>query len=156
MKFNLNEKSYFHVIQHHLWEDSIKDDIVKQNCDISIIEIDGSICKDKKSLMNEMAKKLNFPCYFSHNWDSFDECLNDLEWLEFIGLLIVFKNTESLLVNELDNLDNFYDIILNATIEWNEIITLGESANLPKIFHLIFTTDNVDLLQDKLKAYRIR
>lgn len=156
MDINLSGKSYFNVTLHNLWEDSIKDDIVNKNCDILIIEIEGSICKNKKSLMNEMAKKLNFPCYFSHNWDSFDECLNDLEWLEFIGLIIVFKNTEYLLVNELDELDNFYDLILQAAIEWNETIRFGESRTLQKIFHLIFTTDNVDLLQDKLKAYRNR
>lgn len=37
---------------------------------------------DKVSLINELAKLLNFPEYCQTNWDSLEECLCDLEYKE--------------------------------------------------------------------------
>jgi hypothetical protein len=35
----------------------------------------------KQQLFKFFAEKLRFPEYFGFNWDAFDECINDLSWL---------------------------------------------------------------------------
>lgn len=37
--------------------------------------------KNKNELLATAGAALGFPDYFGHNWDAFDECLNDLAWL---------------------------------------------------------------------------
>ena len=38
--------------------------------------------KKKIVLLEHIARSLRFPSYFNQNWDSFDECLSDLSWLQ--------------------------------------------------------------------------
>ncbi len=37
---------------------------------------------DKASLLDAVAGALSFPSYFRPNWDSYEECLLDLGWLD--------------------------------------------------------------------------
>lgn len=43
------------------------------------INIDGKKCTTKMDLFNEFSSKCQFPEYFSNNWDSFDEIINDIK-----------------------------------------------------------------------------
>lgn len=47
----------------------------------SIRIVRGRRCATKAALFNEWAAALQFPGYFGHNWDAFDECLADRSWL---------------------------------------------------------------------------
>lgn len=142
------ERKYVHIYEYFERE-RIKEKIINQSNDILIIEIECSNCKDKQSLMIEMFNKLNFPSYFSYNWDSLDECLNDLEWIEYESLIIVLKDTEYLLVNETYNLVYFYDIISESLNEWNEGKNFDRDKTLSRIYYVFSTTENVNLLQGK-------
>lgn len=103
--------------------------------------------------MIEMDAKLNFPSYFSHNWDSLDECLNDLEWIDYGSLIIVLKDEESLLSHETYNLEYFYKIILDSLNEWNKGINSDIEKTISRVFYVFSTTENVNLLKEKLKKY---
>lgn len=151
MHRKLIEKNYIYICKYFEWEEKIKEEIINNSNDVLVVEIECENCKDKQSLMTEMANKLNFPSYFSYNWDSFDECLNDLEWIEFSNLIIVLKDTEYLLVNEIDNLGCFYDIISDSLIEWNEDRNCNDYKILSKIYCVLSTVENLKLLEKSLK-----
>ncbi len=37
--------------------------------------------RSKQKLLRTLAKELQLPAYFGHNWDALEECLRDLSWL---------------------------------------------------------------------------
>lgn len=133
------ERKYVNIYEYFEWE-RIREKIAKQSNNILIIEIECSNCKDKQSLMIEMFNKLNFPSYFSYNWDSLDECLNDLEWIEYESLIIVLKDIEYLLVNETYNLEYFYDIISDSLSEWSEGENFDRDKTSSRIYYVFSTT----------------
>ncbi|HEX5499300.1 MAG TPA: barstar family protein [Thermomicrobiales bacterium] len=42
--------------------------------------IDLAPATTKTAVLAEFARRLEFPAYFGHNWDAFDECFRDLAW----------------------------------------------------------------------------
>jgi hypothetical protein len=59
----------------------------------------GSRMRTKQGLLDEFAAVLQFPSGMGMNWDSFDECLNDLEWLEGEAAALFIFDAEQLLAD---------------------------------------------------------
>jgi len=53
-----------------------------------LIIINGFECSDKENLFNTFGEELQFPDYFGHNWDAFEEVINDLPFTEDFRILI--------------------------------------------------------------------
>lgn len=47
--------------------------------------------RDKNAFLNALAKALQFPDYFGHNWDAFYDCLLDLQHGDGAGTLLVLR-----------------------------------------------------------------
>ena len=95
----------------------------------------GSKSQTAAALFDEMAAALQFPYYFGENWDALDECLNDLEWLDASGLILIFTEAERLLAREpAVELSELLDILEDAAR------SLGQShrAARPQPFHAVF------------------
>ena len=71
-------------------------------------------------LFNEFAAALQFPCYFGNNWNAFDECIADLEWLPGNGYLIMIVDGSQVLRDEPDELAVFFRIMRLVAQEWAE------------------------------------
>ncbi len=82
--------------------------------------IDGEKCSVLPYFYDEIAKALNFPDYFSPNFDSLDECLNDLSWIEQNHIQLLIFNYEDLLYEEKYNLEVVNNIFANAISELEE------------------------------------
>jgi RNAse (barnase) inhibitor barstar len=59
--------------------------------------VDGSRIKDKATFLDAFAAAFHFPSYFGHNWDAFEESLQDLSWEhpeKAAGILIVYHDAQ--------------------------------------------------------------
>lgn len=155
MKYDFTKSPYFHLVTTFEWNTEINNYIKDSYGDFLYIEIDCETCKDVNSLLNEIAKKFNFPDYFGCNWMALDECLNDLDWLEFIGCIITMKNLEKLLINQQDALKIFYGILSDTVNEWNLGRSFDGYPTQPTPFHVICTTNDIDSCKQKLNTNNI-
>lgn len=118
---------------------------------ISVRIIRGQRCIDHDRLFQEWAAALQFPYYFGHNWDAFDECLADLEWLNSDGIVLLVSNSDRLLQDE-TGISTFFDILEKVAAEWDD--TRSRSSDRPEagfIFRAIFqySPDNGGDLRDR-------
>lgn len=100
----------------------------------------GSKMRTTQGLFDEWAAALQFPPYFGENWDAFDECLNDLEWLHGECAALILLDAEELLQDADPAEARILFDILSA-----------EQSDLP--FHVIYQTEEgLESLLDGLKA----
>ncbi len=62
--------------------------------------IRGEFSQTIEDFFREASAAFRFPYYFGWNWAAFDECMTDLEWLRFNGLLFVIDHAEMLFRRE--------------------------------------------------------
>jgi RNAse (barnase) inhibitor barstar len=55
----------------------------------NVTYIEGSLCSDKQEMFSTFSEVLGFPQYFSNNWDSFEEIINDLELNDDYKIIII-------------------------------------------------------------------
>lgn len=100
--------------------------------------VDGERCKTKAALLAEFAARLHFPEYFGHNWDAFDECIRDLDWIHATGYVIVATHAEALLVESPADYTTFVDVMNSAGEEWaSPRFQDAEPAGVP--FHVLLS-----------------
>jgi RNAse (barnase) inhibitor barstar len=81
--------------------------------------IDGELNKTADDFYINIAKAIHFPDYFGNNIDSFDELINDLDWLEENDIKIIFKNYDEFLSDENDEIREIILTVLDdAAAEW--------------------------------------
>jgi len=88
-------------------------------------------------LYDEFAAALQFPCYFGENWNAFDECLTDLEWLPGSGYVLLIMDSLHVLSNQRSELGVFMRIIRDVAIEWRK------TRDMP--FHVLFQCIDADV-----------
>ena len=91
---------------------------IRQFPGLRFITVRGEACRTKAGLFEEFARTLKFPDYFGRNWDAFDECINDLEWLDGAGYVVAVTKAERLLADEDVEYSRFVDILSSAGNEW--------------------------------------
>ena len=123
-----NDIELFQQLYHQLNE--------KSSNELFLISIDGKDCSNKKALFNTFSSKLQFPDYFGDNWDAFNDCFNDLEWLDSNQYVLFFKNFEETLTQDIDELEIFLEIIEEAIKDWTLGVDYG-IERLPKSFHFV-------------------
>jgi hypothetical protein len=111
--------------------------------------LDGEKMKTKQTLFEEFACQLDFPTYFGYNWDAFDECINDLSWLNANVFILGFINSEKILCDENDvELKIFGSLLSEACDSWalplDEENDWGRSG---KPFHILMQHQDEQQLQ---------
>lgn len=70
--------------------------------------------RDKGSLLLLIGAALQFPYYYSRNWDSLQECVRDLSWIESREITIFFAEADTLKTSLGDDLGVLASILADA------------------------------------------
>lgn len=89
---------------------------------------------------DEFAAALQFPYYFGENWDAFNDCLCDLEWLRADAVVICVTDALRLLDASPADAKKFAAILQDAARHWNHPAK-KESA---RPFHAVLHTALAD------------
>lgn len=68
--------------------------------------IRGWRCKTETDFLREYSSAFQFPDYFGNNWNAWDECAADLDWLSFTSLALVIDHYELMFCKEKDVADS--------------------------------------------------
>ena len=88
---------------------------------ISVIVFRGQKMQTCDSAFDEMSAALQFPYYFGNNWNAFDECLNDPDWMPRGRLVIVLTHAERLFAQEKlqeHQVKTLVKILERASVDW--------------------------------------
>lgn len=113
--------------------------ISNQNPGTVVRYIRGQKCRTKNELFNEFSSALQFPYYFGENWDAFDECINDLDWIDGKSYIIVILDADAVFHNDDAQFKTLIQVIQRASTEWGK----GTNTAIPVPFHVIFHSEEV-------------
>jgi RNAse (barnase) inhibitor barstar len=99
--------------------------------------LNGDKCASAAGLFAEFARVLDFPDYFGHNWDAFEECLADLEWLPARGYVLLLSQAEQVLREDEDGYETFLEVLSDAGEAWGSG-QAGMGSQPPTPFHVLF------------------
>jgi len=102
--------------------------------------IRGERCSNVRQLLQEWAAALQFPYYFGHNWDAFEECLADLSWLPAPAYVLFVTRVNDLLELDPQAFKLFADILKKVASEWQGR-HLGVEADDTRMFRVIFHSE---------------
>ena len=99
-----------------------------------------------QGLFDKCAAALQFPYYFGENWDAFEECIADLDWLPARGLVLLIRDAADLLLDEnASQFETFVDILIKANRKWGLPIEQGHPWDSPaKAFHVLLQSISDD------------
>lgn len=116
--------------------DSTIEEINKSiSSEIFIGVVEGS--RDIDSLFESFKDAFFFPDYFGGNWVAFDECLNDLDWLDAEGYVLIIKNSE-VLPELKEAFGLLIDTLSNAVYEWTKGRQNDGFPTKPTLFNVVF------------------
>jgi hypothetical protein len=70
-----------------------------------------------------VARALQFPDYFGDNWDAFEECIRDLEWLPARGYVLVLNGYDRFARSDPKSWKIGLDILEEAVSTWSRTAT---------------------------------
>ena len=102
--------------------------------------IRGARCKRDSGVFQEFAAALQFPYYFGHNWDAFDECINDLSWVQFESCTLVLTNVDQILEGSDEAFGILMQLLTKAATEWAVAGRASPRTRSPRVFRSILHT----------------
>lgn len=136
----LRKKGYFYLITSRERDiDIFNGRIPSITGDLVSRIIRGKRCKTKEGLIQEFSAALQFPYYaINDNWDGFDECIIDLDWLPAEKYFIFITNFDEVLTQYSQDLKTFFIILKDAIIQWTKENKNNIPTQKPAAFNILF------------------
>jgi hypothetical protein len=119
--------------------------------------IRGNKARTVQGWFDECSAALQFPCYFGENWNAFDECITDLEWLPADAYVLVITNGSQLLeAAPPQDLALLFTVLDRAGLQWSKPVA-GQFPRPSKPFHVLIQCTPVEekTLCEKLDAAKV-
>ena len=98
-------------VYHKVWQES------QGGAYVSYLR--GKHCKTENDFLMEVAASFQFPYYYGENWAAFEECIQDLEWLNFSKIFVVFDDFSMAFRDQL----SIQSVLQDRTVEyWSRAI----------------------------------
>jgi hypothetical protein len=81
--------------------------------------INGQIVQDKESFLRVASTAMEFPHYFGHNWDAFEESIRDLSWTPARGYVVIYDGVWRLAVHDRPAWQTARSILTDAILYWH-------------------------------------
>lgn len=88
------------------------------------VRLDAKRCRTHAEFLREIGVVLQFPPYYGANWDAFEECVHDLEWLPDVRINLGVEHADQLLASESERELYILIDILKADTEWQRPLTI--------------------------------
>lgn len=85
--------------------------------------LEGDRIQDKTTFLETCAQVMKFPDYFGHNWDAFEDCLTDLDWLSGKGYVLLYTQPQVFAKAAPKDWSTLVDILQTAVDDWQETDT---------------------------------
>lgn len=85
---------------------------------LAYFHLEGKSIERKEQFLNQAATVMHFPDYFSSNWDAFEECITDFEWLDTGGFVIHFDHTDNFANHHESQLETVVELFQDAADYW--------------------------------------
>ncbi len=105
----------------------------------------GKRMSTKSALFEEVAAALQFPWYFGNNWDAFEECIRELEFVPSAHVVLGISDAQLLLCEEPEAEAGVFSQILSNAVQ--EFATEGQRS-----LHVVFQLPDVALAK-KLESF---
>ena len=133
------------------------DDLVRtlaqRDAKSAVRKLRGDKMLTREALWDECAAALQFPSYFGHNWDAFDECLHDLGWLDANAYVLVFSHAERVLSKDDRGLSILIKILNQCGLSRSR--EQNERCRPATPFHSLFaapTREQLDAFEQRMHA----
>jgi RNAse (barnase) inhibitor barstar len=121
--------------------------------DVVLKLIDGIKCTTVDDLFYEFSKAFEFPDYFGNNWAAFDECLNDLDWLEGKAYVLFISDSDKIIITSENDFKTLMKLLVQTIDEWTEGKNYDEFPKSPIPFHVVLqcSKDGIEEFEKRLK-----
>lgn len=85
---------------------------------MQLFVLPGSAIASKVDLLQTCAEIMHFPDYFGYNWDAFEDCLTDFEWLPAQGYVLFYDQPETFAQADPEDWATLMDILEFAVDSW--------------------------------------
>jgi hypothetical protein len=98
--------------------------------------LDGRRCQTKPTLLDELARVLQFPAHFGKTWDALEDCLTDLDWLPHAGYWLFITSAHRLLARDDASYATFVELLEAVGRAWATGAT-GHPGRTAVPFHTV-------------------
>lgn len=87
---------------------------------LKFYHVDLTKVAGKPALLKALEKGIHLPDHFGHNWDALADCLEDDEWMDKKGVVILWEGAEDFRKAHHSDFETALDIFSEASEYWQE------------------------------------
>ena len=132
--------------------------VLKPGPTTAIRFVRGAKSQNTTNLFDEFSAALQFPYYFGENWNAFNDCISDLDWLNCEFCVVVIFNSDRMLIDEdKSEFETLMKILLEARARRTESLQSVDDVLKDLPFYVVLQCDarSIEVLRERLTAAEI-